>query len=102
MNGTASLGSNGKVFLDLKRMIGSQELGEVRLGYDRAVTRTFFLPLALTCASFLGAVGMEWRTVFGWSGVDCTEEGGHAIGGRFYGATIHNESSKESRHAFSN
>ena len=49
--------------LDLKDYVGSAELGDALLGYDMAVTRTFFLPVALTCASLVGAVGMEWRSV---------------------------------------
>ena len=49
--------------LDLKNLVGSKQLGAALLGYDHAITRTFFLPLALTCASMLGALGMEWNSV---------------------------------------
>lgn len=49
--------------LDLKQVVGSEELEGALLGYDKAVTKTFFLPVALTCASFVGALGMEWRSV---------------------------------------
>lgn len=49
--------------LDLKQYVGSEELAGALLGYDKAVTKTFFLPVALTCASLLGALGMEWRSV---------------------------------------
>ena len=49
--------------LDLKEQVGSGNLGAALLGYDEAVTKTFFLPLALSCASIIGALGMEWRTV---------------------------------------
>lgn len=31
--------------------------------YDRALMRTFYLPLALTCLGLVGVVGMEWRSV---------------------------------------
>ena len=30
------------------------------LRYDRATTVMFFLPVALTCASFVEALGVEW------------------------------------------
>ena len=53
----------GMGLLDLKSLVGEKELGEALLGYDEAVTRTLFLPLALTCASLIGALGMEWRSV---------------------------------------
>jgi hypothetical protein len=49
--------------LDLKEYVGSEELGLALLGYDRAVTEACFLPVALMCASLLGALGMEWRSV---------------------------------------
>ena len=49
--------------LDLKQYVGSEELGRALLGYDKAVTRTLFLPIALTYASLLGALGMEWGSV---------------------------------------
>jgi hypothetical protein len=48
---------------DLKQHIGAEHLQGVLLGYDKAVTQTFYLPAALTCLSFLGTLGMEWRSV---------------------------------------
>jgi hypothetical protein len=48
---------------DLKQHIGAENLQGVLLGYDKAVTQTFYLPVALTCLSFLGTLGMEWRSV---------------------------------------
>ena len=48
---------------DLKRHIGAKNLEGALLGYDKAVTQTFYLPVALTCLSLLGTVGMEWRSV---------------------------------------
>jgi hypothetical protein len=53
----------GMGLLDLRDAVGSVELGKVLWGYDSAVTGTFFLPVALTGASLVGAVGMEWRSV---------------------------------------
>jgi hypothetical protein len=48
---------------DLKQHMGAKNLQGVLLGYDKAITQTFYLPVALTCLSFLGTVGMEWRSV---------------------------------------
>ena len=48
---------------DLKKNIGAKNLGGVLLGYDEAVTQTFYLPVALTCLSLVGTLGMEWRSV---------------------------------------
>jgi hypothetical protein len=48
---------------DLKQHVGVENLQGVLLGYDNAVTQTFYLPTTLTCLSFLGTLGMEWRSV---------------------------------------
>ena len=48
---------------DLKNAIGPENLQNVIMGYDKAVTQTFYLPVALTCVSILGSLGMEWRSV---------------------------------------
>jgi len=48
---------------DLKKNIGAKNLKGVLLGYDKAVTQTFYLPVALTCLSLVGTLGMEWRSV---------------------------------------
>ncbi|KAL8711729.1 MAG: hypothetical protein Q9220_003900 [cf. Caloplaca sp. 1 TL-2023] len=48
---------------DLKSHVGEENLEGALLGYDKAVTQTFYLPLALSCATMLGSLGMEWRSV---------------------------------------
>lgn len=48
---------------DLKKHIGAKNLEGVLVGYDKAVTQTFYLPVALTCLSLVGTLGMEWRSV---------------------------------------
>jgi hypothetical protein len=48
---------------DIKNHIGSARLEDVLLGYDKAVTQTFYLPVALTCLTLLGSLPMEWRSV---------------------------------------
>ncbi|KAL8834114.1 MAG: hypothetical protein Q9170_003917 [Blastenia crenularia] len=48
---------------DLKTHVGIENLEGALLGYDKAVTQTFYLPLALTCVSMLGSLSMEWRSV---------------------------------------
>lgn len=48
---------------DLKAHVGKENLEGALLGYDKAVTQTFYLPLALTCVSMLGSLSMEWRPV---------------------------------------
>lgn len=49
--------------LDLKARVGTENLGAALVGYDEAVTKTFYLPLALSCASIIGALGIEWKSV---------------------------------------
>jgi MFS family permease len=49
--------------LDLKARVGSKDLGAALVGYDEVVTKTFYLPLALSCVSIIGALGMEWKRV---------------------------------------
>ncbi|KAI9709443.1 MAG: hypothetical protein M1820_003203 [Bogoriella megaspora] len=48
---------------DLRKMVGAKELEGVLLGYDTAVTQTFYLPLGLACATLVGSAAMEWRSV---------------------------------------
>ena len=48
---------------DLKQFVGERNLNGVLLGYDKAVSQTFYLPLALSCLGILGSLGMEWRSV---------------------------------------
>ena len=48
---------------DLKKHIGANNLQGALLGYDKAVTQTFYLPVALTCMMLIGSLAMEWRSV---------------------------------------
>lgn len=48
---------------DIKSHIGTARLEDVLLGYDKAVTQTLYLPVALTCLTLLGSLPMEWRSV---------------------------------------
>ena len=57
----ASLQSMG--VSDLRKTVGAQELADVLLGYDQAITQTFYLPVGLACATLLGSAAMEWRSV---------------------------------------
>ena len=50
-------------FGDLKNHISPENLQGVLLGYDAAINETFFVIVALTCATLLGSAGMEWRSV---------------------------------------
>lgn len=47
----------------IRKVIGSDRLGDVLLGYDAAVTQTLYLPLALAVLSLGGSLAMEWRSV---------------------------------------
>lgn len=48
---------------NIKALVPSTELNDVLLGYDRAITQTFYLSVALTCLAVIGTVSMEWRSV---------------------------------------
>jgi hypothetical protein len=48
---------------DLGNIFGSGRLRDVLLGYDEAVTQTFYLPVALTVATIIGSALTEWRWV---------------------------------------
>ncbi|RFU24162.1 hypothetical protein B7463_g12180, partial [Scytalidium lignicola] len=54
---------DGVGLLDLTDYIKPEELSSVLFGYDMAITKTFFLPVALTIATLFGTLGMEWRSV---------------------------------------
>ena len=47
----------------LKSSIGPQKLQDVLLGIDRSLVQTWYLPLGLACASAIGSIMMEWRSV---------------------------------------
>lgn len=48
---------------DIRGVVGSARLGDVLLGYDKAVTQTLYLPVGLAVATLLGSVFTEWRSV---------------------------------------
>lgn len=48
---------------DLKDHVGPENIAGALMGYDQAVIQTFYLGVALSCFSCLGAVGMEWRSM---------------------------------------
>lgn len=60
LNG-ASLGSLG--LTDIKNLVPASELEDALLGYDKAITQTFYVSLVLTCVTIFGSLGMEWRSV---------------------------------------
>ncbi|KAH8820686.1 permease of the major facilitator superfamily [Xylogone sp. PMI_703] len=49
--------------LDLRDYVKPEQLSSALFGFDMAVTRTFFLPVALTIATVFGTLGMEWKSV---------------------------------------
>ena len=61
VNATASIENMG--LSDLRHEFGGDSLKKALLGYDKAVTQTMYLPVALTCLALLGAAGMEWKSV---------------------------------------
>ncbi|KAF1350670.1 major facilitator superfamily domain-containing protein [Delphinella strobiligena] len=48
---------------DIKTLIPAGDLQEALLGYDKAITQTFYLSVALTSLMIVGSLGMEWRSV---------------------------------------
>ncbi|KAE8147449.1 major facilitator superfamily domain-containing protein [Aspergillus avenaceus] len=48
---------------DLSKSVPSIDISRVVQGYDEALTTAFFLPVGLACASMVGALGMEWKSV---------------------------------------
>ena len=50
-------------FSNLKDHVKSEDLEGALLSYDVAIRETFFVVVALTCASLLGSLGMDWRSV---------------------------------------
>jgi len=47
----------------IQSLIPPGELEEALLGYDKAITQTFYLAVGLTCLTMFGSLGMEWRSV---------------------------------------
>ncbi|KAI1610795.1 permease of the major facilitator superfamily [Exophiala viscosa] len=63
-NNTTSTGSVDSMGIaDLRQRLGGQRLAEALSGLDGAVMQTLYLPVALTCLTLFGAMGMEWRSV---------------------------------------
>ncbi|GAB7353775.1 hypothetical protein MBLNU459_g4162t2 [Dothideomycetes sp. NU459] len=50
-------------FSDLKAHVPAKDLGVLLLSFDKAITQTFYLGVALTCLTMIGSLRMEWRSV---------------------------------------
>lgn len=48
---------------EISRVISGGNLSGVLMGYDKAVSQIFYLPVALSCLGLFGSLGMEWRSV---------------------------------------
>lgn len=48
---------------DIKNLVPASELQEALLGYNEAITQTFYLSVGLTCLTMVGSLSMEWRSV---------------------------------------
>lgn len=48
---------------EIKSHVDKGHLREVLLGIDRSIIETWYLPLGLACASMIGSLMMEWRSV---------------------------------------
>ncbi|KAK9365306.1 major facilitator superfamily domain-containing protein [Lipomyces kononenkoae] len=46
-------------------MIPSQYVAGVQIAYNRALTETWYVAVAMSCLSIIGAIGMEWKSVKG-------------------------------------
>ena len=51
------------VISGLRDHVGAGNLDGTLEGYDKAVTQTYYLAVALTCATLVGSGAMEWRSV---------------------------------------
>lgn len=49
----------------LKDQIASEFFDSVLIAYNKALTETFYVGLAMACFTIIGALGMEWRSVKG-------------------------------------
>ena len=64
LNTTSSAGGVDSMGLaELRQHLGGQKFTDVLRGFDSAVMQTLYLPVALTCLTLFGAMGMEWRSV---------------------------------------
>ncbi|KAK9322000.1 major facilitator superfamily domain-containing protein [Lipomyces orientalis] len=50
---------------NLKNIIPPQYLSQVQVAYSKALTQTWYVSVAMSALSFIGAVGMEWKSVKG-------------------------------------
>lgn len=48
---------------EIKSHIGMDKMKQVLVGMDRSIIEAWYLPLGLTCASMIGSLMMEWRSV---------------------------------------
>ncbi|MCJ1377221.1 hypothetical protein MMC17_000313 [Xylographa soralifera] len=53
---------------NLRNVVDPSFLPAVVLAYNGALTRTFYVALAVACLSIVGALGMEWKSVRGKPG----------------------------------
>lgn len=49
----------------LKSQIPRQSLPGVLFAYNRAITQTFYVSVAMACLTLIGALGLEWKSVKG-------------------------------------
>ncbi|MCJ1243902.1 MFS sugar transporter [Trapelia coarctata] len=50
---------------NLLSVVGQGSIGKVLVAYNAAITKTFQIPLVLSCLTLFGALLMEWRSVKG-------------------------------------
>ena len=48
---------------DIRRVIGTSNLHSVLLAYNKALTKTFTVALAMACFSIIGALCIEWKNI---------------------------------------
>lgn len=48
---------------DLKSLVGNENLEKALGIFDRSLTQTWYLAVGLACATMVGSLGMEWRSV---------------------------------------
>ncbi len=48
---------------EVKSHVGQDKMRQVLVGIERSIVEAWYLPLGLTCASMIGSLMMEWRSV---------------------------------------
>lgn len=48
---------------ELRASVGLENLEKVLVGFDESLTQTWYLAIGLTCATMIGSLLMEWRSV---------------------------------------